>query len=272
MDITKLWGLIDDWRLWAVCGIAFGLGALGGVIRALTAEPPPDPPPPRRDPRWAAARLFFVGGIAAVAVMYVTLPESAMALIGGSLVAGYAGKAILDALESRAKLAAATARADENRRLALRAFDTIPRGRELVVPSHDKLALIAAAPDTAAAAASIPIKSAVKVVPYTPPAEPIIEVVPTIGNGQLGAWTVLLDGVLKASGTEPRPVALGKGASLAGKRLEVSAAISDAHGPGNNRLSLRVTLTGRPDPIDLEHEVPDGGRAAYSIIVPFGAA
>lgn len=271
MNIEKLWDLIDNWRLWAVCGIAFGLGAIGGVIRALTTEAPPDPTPLRAiDAKLAVARLFFVGGIAAVAVMYVTVPSSAMALIGGSLVAGYAGKAILDALESRAKLAVANARADENRRLALRVFDTTSGSPDRALRSGDRFAMLAAAAD--AEATSIPVKVDVKVVPYDPPDEPTIEVVPTIGNGQLGAWTVLLDGVLMGSGTEPKPVALGKGSTLTGKRLEVSAGISDVHGANNNRLSLRVTLTGRPDPIDIAHDVPDGTRAAYSIIVPFGAA
>jgi hypothetical protein len=90
----------------------------------------------------------------------------------------------------------------------------------------------------------------------------------TIGNAQLGAWAMLIDGKFIRGGNQPAAVPLGKGAALAGKVLEVSATITDVQG-AHDRLSLRVRVTGLAKPIDLAHDGEPGGRAAYSVLVEF---
>lgn len=110
----------------------------------------------------------------------------------------------------------------------------------------------------------------VKLVQYSPPKDDPIAVVATIGNAQLGGWAILLDGQFVQGGNTPTPVALGTGGELVGRTLEVSASITDVQG-ATDRMSLRVEVTGLPEPIDIEHIGPPGGRAAYSILVQFGA-
>ncbi len=111
MDTNRLWALIEDWRLWAICGTALGLGTIGGAIQAISSLP------------WAEAKKvlparMLVGAIAAVAAIYITEPKSDMAFIGGALVAGYAGQAILSALEARAMLTVAKTVAATQQQLA----------------------------------------------------------------------------------------------------------------------------------------------------------
>src|SRR5689334_17702621 len=91
MDPSALSKLLGEWQLWVVCGVAFAFGAVGGVINLGSA------------PEWW--RRVVVGGIAAVAVLYITSPETGVALVGGSLAAGYAGQAVLNALQSKVELA-----------------------------------------------------------------------------------------------------------------------------------------------------------------------
>lgn len=109
-----------------------------------------------------------------------------------------------------------------------------------------------------------------KFVQHTPPPEEDIEVSATIGNGQLGGWAVFLEGAFVRGGNEPVVVALGKGAALGGQILEVKANIIDVQGQ-TDRLSLRVRITGRDEPIDIEHIGPPGGAAIYRVLVQFGA-
>ncbi|HUQ01653.1 MAG TPA: hypothetical protein VM261_04120 [Kofleriaceae bacterium] len=101
MDTNKLFELIGDGRLWAVCGVAFALGAAGGFIQSLASAASKE----ELGREWW--KRLLVGAIAAVAVMYVTAPSTAIELISGSIVAGYAGKALLDSLDARGRLAAA---------------------------------------------------------------------------------------------------------------------------------------------------------------------
>lgn len=108
MNVDKIWLAIGDWRLWALCAVACSFGAAGGFLRAISRTAA-DPSPPR----WAQV---LIGALAAVAVLYVNEPDSALALIGGSLVAGYVGQAALDALEARFQLKQARDDADGARK------------------------------------------------------------------------------------------------------------------------------------------------------------
>jgi hypothetical protein len=124
MESIALWDLLGEWQLWAVCAVSFALGALGGLLHLGAVKPPPegDAPPPKPTPWW---RHVLVGGAAAVAVLYVATPETGIALVGGSIVAGYAGEAILAGLEARARLALAQQEVVETRRDVHEAVDAL---------------------------------------------------------------------------------------------------------------------------------------------------
>lgn len=106
MDTKALWGLVGARHVWIICGIGFGLGALGGLIQALGAAPAVD----FRKEGW---KRVLIGAVAAVAVLYVSEPTTAFELIGGSLVAGFAGQALLGVLEARTLLVQAKQRVVE---------------------------------------------------------------------------------------------------------------------------------------------------------------
>lgn len=87
--------------LWIVL-LAAGIGALGGYARSLR---PGDPQP----------KLFpsiVLGAIAAIAAFYVLAPTTPLKLIASCIIAGYAGPALLDSLETRFKLMVAEQKAD----------------------------------------------------------------------------------------------------------------------------------------------------------------
>jgi hypothetical protein len=92
MDIDKLLSSLVNMQLWLVLAAAFGLGAIGALVHRGSLEPLPT---------GGRARDALTGGVAAVAILYVTSPPSGVALIGGSVVAGYAGKLVLAGLEAR---------------------------------------------------------------------------------------------------------------------------------------------------------------------------
>lgn len=93
------------WQLAVTLAIALAVGALGGLTpgRApLKADPPVDPEIPGAGTRelrpWQRA---VVGAVAAAAVLFVADITTPLQLVCGSLVAGYAGNAVLSNLESR---------------------------------------------------------------------------------------------------------------------------------------------------------------------------
>jgi hypothetical protein len=100
MDSGKTLDSLHSGSLWIGCLIGFGLGVVGALVHALSTDA-------KLDKRlW---RGLLAGGVAAVAVLSSTDPAG-IAFVGGSLVAGYAGKAILDGLG--AKLTATVAQHD----------------------------------------------------------------------------------------------------------------------------------------------------------------
>jgi len=116
MDPDKLFGLLENQHLWLVLGVAFVFGAIGALIHRSSAPPPGDPTSAARQP--TVRGDILTGGIAAMAILYVTDPPSGVALIGGSLVAGYAAKTVLAGLEARMTSVLAQRDASESRREA----------------------------------------------------------------------------------------------------------------------------------------------------------
>jgi hypothetical protein len=106
MDPERLAALLLDRDLWMIVLASFALGLVGALLNSGEPYPPAEPPLPPRS-GWSKFLDLLAGGIAAVAVLYLTNPETGVALIGGSLVAGYAGKAVLAALQARVLVAVA---------------------------------------------------------------------------------------------------------------------------------------------------------------------
>jgi hypothetical protein len=84
---------------WLVVGAAAVFGLVGGLVQAFTSTEPT-----LKEAR-AIVASAFLGAVAAVAILYIAKPADGVALIASSLVAGYAGRALMDALSARAKLA-----------------------------------------------------------------------------------------------------------------------------------------------------------------------
>jgi hypothetical protein len=96
----------------------------------------------------------------------------------------------------------------------------------------------------------------------------------TIGEGQEGAWTMLVDGEHVGGGTAPADVALGRGGELRGRQLEISAILKDVRAE-TDRLTLTANVKPGPGPgpiateTRISNEVDPGDNAAYSIVVFF---
>lgn len=110
-----LWSSFTDLDTIGVLVVAAAFGALGGFVKHITAAPAPEAPVVK----YAGAKAALVGLVAAVGALYALTPENGVKLVGMALVAGYAGKALLDALEARLRLATAerkvqTERADKH--------------------------------------------------------------------------------------------------------------------------------------------------------------
>lgn len=109
--------LIDSlmtWQTWLVVGISALFGLLGGLAHKLTS------PPDDKTSKWV---YIVVGGIASISVLYILSPQDGVKLIALSLAAGYAGKAVLDALEARVKTALAQKDADQAKETAQKAIE-----------------------------------------------------------------------------------------------------------------------------------------------------
>jgi len=102
VNAPELVNALHDVNMLLLVALAAVLGVIGAAARATAAAVKDDrgdpPPPPPKNPRLQVA---VTGAIAAVAVLWLSAPSTAIAFIGGSLVAGYAGKAVLDALEAK---------------------------------------------------------------------------------------------------------------------------------------------------------------------------
>jgi hypothetical protein len=121
MDASVMWKALGNGDVVLVALVAAGLGALGGLAHHL-ATPPPDGGAPKPPAWW---KEMIVGAVAAAAILFVAKPETPIALISGSLVAGYGGIAIMTALVARAEAMAARQRAREARADLRRALDTL---------------------------------------------------------------------------------------------------------------------------------------------------
>lgn len=114
MDPAKLVGLLKDHDLWVVFGVAFAFGALGALIHRWSAPPPSS----SMSETPALGADILTGAIAAVAILYVTKPDTGVTLVCGALVAGYSAKTIMAGLEGRAASLVALREASDSKRQA----------------------------------------------------------------------------------------------------------------------------------------------------------
>jgi hypothetical protein len=95
--------LVVDLGTFGVLGVAVIGGALGGLASHFAAPVAED----TKLDRWRWLKASVIGAAAAIAVLYALMPDTTVALAGLAVGAGYAGKAVLGAVETRLKLSAA---------------------------------------------------------------------------------------------------------------------------------------------------------------------
>ncbi|HEY1694679.1 MAG TPA: hypothetical protein VGG39_21055 [Polyangiaceae bacterium] len=101
-DTTDHANLLDSLKAgqtWVVLAVAFGVGFIGGTAHWVTRLGTPGDAGPKA-PLWAEG---LIGAVAAVAILFVLRPSDGVALVASSLVAGYAGRMVMSALEDKAK-------------------------------------------------------------------------------------------------------------------------------------------------------------------------
>ena len=98
LNIDNFYESFSNLHLYFFFAIVAVAGALGGIAHKLSAAPDDKTP-------WYS--YVILGAIAALGVYYILSPVETIKIVALSLVAGYAGKAVLDALQAKA-LAAIT--------------------------------------------------------------------------------------------------------------------------------------------------------------------
>jgi len=89
-EYLALLGNFDFWILVVIVGV---LGAFGGLSHKLTES--------KEESKTGTLSYMVVGAVASLAVLYVFNPADSLKLVALSLVAGYAGKSILNAFQSK---------------------------------------------------------------------------------------------------------------------------------------------------------------------------
>lgn len=103
-NIIELVDSLSAESTWIVLLITAIFGMLGGLAHILVS-------PPEEKKSYGAC--LIVGAVSSIAVLFIFDPKNAIKLIALSLIAGYGGKAVLDALGLRVKLALASEKAAE---------------------------------------------------------------------------------------------------------------------------------------------------------------
>ncbi len=93
LDINTLLGSIRNWETWVVLVFVAAFGVAGGVAHNLTSP---------SDDQTSGWGHIVLGAVASIAILFIIEPSDAVKLAALSLIAGYGGKAILNALAARA--------------------------------------------------------------------------------------------------------------------------------------------------------------------------
>lgn len=140
INIADLVSHIKNWETWGVLIIVSIFGMLGGLAHKLTS------PSEDKTSLWG---YIVVGAVASLAVLFIFVPQDVVRLIALSVVAGYGGKAVLDALEARVKTAIAetkAARAEQERGTVMEVARIAVRQGLECSQTYEKLMAVVAQP------------------------------------------------------------------------------------------------------------------------------
>ena len=102
---SKLVSALISWDTWIVLLIVIMFGIVGSMAHKLMPSNDPS-----NDNKMSFLGYIVVGAVASLAVLFIFPPnDDALRLVALAVVSGYGGKAILDALEARMKVAIAQA-------------------------------------------------------------------------------------------------------------------------------------------------------------------
>jgi hypothetical protein len=109
IKISKLLNELAEWKTLVFFVIVGVLGILGSFAKKYTTSP--------KDRR-SDIGYIIIGSMAAIAILLVITPTSAIMLVSLSIAAGYAGRAVLDNLGLKQKLSQELNTANKNRALS----------------------------------------------------------------------------------------------------------------------------------------------------------
>ncbi len=110
---------------WIVLLIVVIFGVLGGWAHRLGAPKDDETPP---------LAYVVLGAVSALAALFAIVPTEPLKLVGLSAIAGYAGKAVLSALQARVEAAVSKAEAVKAKDTARKAIDT---GRKAIEKAEE---------------------------------------------------------------------------------------------------------------------------------------
>jgi hypothetical protein len=98
MDINNLINEIQNPNLWVTLGIAIISGIIGGWTHKITDSN-------TNEIKIKTSSYIVIGIVASIAVLFIKTPSDPIKLIAFTIIAGYAGKSVLDALKSKLEAA-----------------------------------------------------------------------------------------------------------------------------------------------------------------------
>jgi hypothetical protein len=114
LDAEKIPQAFGTGDTWAVIAIAFVAGMLGGLAHRLAAD---------KNDKTPLLWYLVLGGASAVAALFVISRDDPYKFVGACVVAGFAGKAVLSALQARLEASIAKAEARKSRQGAKKAIN-----------------------------------------------------------------------------------------------------------------------------------------------------
>jgi len=122
--------------------IGAAAGITGGLAQAFVAKDPADATKPLKS--------VVIGVVAALGTLWASTPDTAIPLIGQSLLAGYFGRAVLAVLQTRVTAALESARKERAIAIARDAITLAERERYALLPGAAEAAPNSVQPDVAA--------------------------------------------------------------------------------------------------------------------------
>lgn len=106
--------------------------------------------------------------------------------------------------------------------------------------------------------------------PYTIKDEVEIKVTNVVGQEQPGSWTVELDDVLLASGSDQQTITVGLGGDLVYRELRVYFVIQE-HSGQHDRMTATTIVAGGEETLEITHDQPGeaGDSACFVTLVQF---